>query len=60
MEDNAFFNCTALTSIEIPSSVTKIVNFAFWFCDNLKTAKVPETCELEEESFPSTTEIIRY
>ena len=31
-----FFGCSSLTSIEIPKSVTTIVNFAFCGCTNLK------------------------
>ncbi len=33
----AFYNCTSLTSITIPDSVTSIGNSAFYFCDSLET-----------------------
>ena len=33
--DSAFYNCSALTSIDIPSSVTSIGNYAFDDCDKL-------------------------
>jgi hypothetical protein len=33
--NSAFFNCTNLTSVEIPSSVTSIDNTAFAYCINL-------------------------
>ncbi|MCQ2387293.1 MAG: leucine-rich repeat protein, partial [Clostridia bacterium] len=31
----AFYDCTSLTSIEIPSSVTSIGSSAFWYCSSL-------------------------
>ena len=34
--DNVFYNCSGLTSITIPASVTSIGNFAFYACTNLK------------------------
>ena len=39
----AFNNCSALTSIKIPSSVTKIGTYAFSDCDNLVSIKIPES-----------------
>ena len=35
--DYAFYDCSGLTSIEIPNSVTSIGNFAFYGCTELKT-----------------------
>ena len=37
----AFFNCGALTSVEIPSSVVAIGSFAFYFCLSLKSIDIP-------------------
>jgi hypothetical protein len=34
--NNAFYNCSGLTSITIPSSVTNIDNYAFFSCTGLK------------------------
>lgn len=36
----AFFNCGALTSVEIPSSVVAIGSFAFYFCLSLKSIDI--------------------
>ena len=38
--DDAFFNCSKLTQIEIPNSVTHIGNSAFSFCTTLTQAKI--------------------
>ena len=35
--DNAFWGCTGLTSIHIPSSVTSMGRYAFGFCSDLTT-----------------------
>ena len=37
--NNAFENCTALTSVAIPNSVTSIGNNAFWNCPALQTVR---------------------
>lgn len=38
----AFYNCTGLTSIEIPNSVTNIGYMAFYKCTGLKNVKMPD------------------
>ena len=38
---NAFFNCTALTRVQIPSSVTEISNDAFHSCSALTEFTIP-------------------
>lgn len=38
----AFYNCTSLTSINIPKGVTNIGNFAFAGCINLTSITIPD------------------
>ena len=40
--DNAFYDCTGLTSIEIPSSVTSIGDCAFYNCTGLTSITIPD------------------
>ncbi len=49
--NNAFYECSSLTSIEIPSSVTSIGSGAFFRCDNLKTVTFGENSKLETIGF---------
>ena len=39
----AFFDCTGLTSIEIPNSVTRIGNQAFYGCTGLTSVTIPNS-----------------
>ena len=41
--DSAFFSCTSLTSITIPSSVTSIGNYAFESCTSLTSITIPSS-----------------
>ena len=43
IDDNAFNDCKVLTSIVIPSCVTKIGNNAFSKCENLTSVSIPNT-----------------
>ena len=37
----AFYNCDGLTSVEIPSSVSSIGDYAFYSCDGLTSVSIP-------------------
>ena len=39
--DDAFYACTSLTSVTIPSSVTSIGSYAFYECYNLTSVNIP-------------------
>ena len=40
--ERAFYNCSSLTAITIPESVTSIGNYAFYNCSSLKSITIPE------------------
>ena len=39
--NNAFYDCTSLTSVTIPSSVTSIGEYAFYNCSSLTSVTIP-------------------
>ena len=41
--DHAFYECTGLTSIEIPNSVTSIGDWAFSYCTGLTSIEIPNS-----------------
>ena len=47
IEENAFRDCTTLTSVTIPSGVTSIGNSAFSGCDNLTTVMFEDNSQLQ-------------
>ena len=57
--DYAFKDCSGLTSVTIPNSVTIIGDYAFKYCSGLTSVFVPAHTEIGEDAFPSHTRIIR-
>ena len=43
IEDNAFSECSSLSSIDIPESVTSIGDSAFYGCSSLTSIEIPES-----------------
>lgn len=43
IRNNAFYNCTSLTSINLPSSLTRIGNNAFQGCTSLASVNLPSS-----------------
>ena len=41
--DNAFCNCSSLTSVTIPNSVTSIGDYAFYWCSGLTSVTIPNS-----------------
>ena len=39
--ESAFYNCSGLTSVDVPNSVTSIGGYAFYGCSNLKSIYLP-------------------
>jgi hypothetical protein len=55
----AFENCTGLTSIDIPDSVTSIGDYAFYGCSNLTSIDIPDSvASIGYEAFLGCTRMI--
>lgn len=54
--ENAFFNDTAVKSVEISKSVQKIKEYAFWKCGFTKITIPPSVTEIEYEALGYTVE----
>ena len=40
--DDAFYDCSSLTSISLPEGITSIGSYAFWQCSSLTSISLPE------------------
>ena len=50
--DQAFYNCTGLTSVTLPNSITEIGNNAFYGCTGLTNVTIPNSVtSIGEEAF---------
>jgi hypothetical protein len=67
----AFYDCSSLTSIELPAGVTSIGDYAFSGCSSLTSLKIPNLfihigdraftgCNLRKVSIPKSHEVMRY
>lgn len=43
IQDSAFYDCNALTSLSLPNSITTIGNQAFHFCSGLTVLNIPDS-----------------
>ena len=43
VDSNAFENCTSLSTVDLPSTVSEIGSYAFYYCSNLKTVDLSKT-----------------
>jgi hypothetical protein len=41
--NDAFYDCSELTSVSIPNTVTTIGNYAFYYCNGLTAVNIPDT-----------------
>ena len=54
--DNAFSNCTGLTSVTIPDSVTSIGGYAFSHCTSLTSITIPDSVtSIDHDAFSGCT-----
>ncbi len=55
--DNAFKDCTSLTSLSIPNSVTTIANNAFTGCSSLSTMNTGGLTTIDDNTFSAYTNV---
>ena len=50
--DDAFYECSRLSSVILPNGVTSIGEFAFYNCSNLTSVTIPDTVtEIDDDAF---------
>ena len=54
-----FSDCTALSEVSIPDSVTRIEKESFWGCTSLKTIVVPQNAVVADDAFDKGVAITR-
>ncbi len=54
---NAFYNCTKLTTVTLPSSLKIIDNQAFYYCTQLSTITIPEIINLGSFAFSNCSSL---
>ena len=57
IRNQAFRDCSSLTSVTIPSSVIEIGNYAFYNSDNLTSVTLSRRTQVGQGAFPSWTQI---
>ena len=61
IDKNAFYNCTALTSITLPEGLTGIGDYAFRRCSALKTVNIPSDVQtLGEGVFAGCSSMVNF
>ena len=59
IDKEAFYN-TGLKEVILPKTLKFIGEKAFYDCEDLKVVKVPKTCKIAKNAFPSHTNVIYY
>ena len=51
IEENAFYNCSSLTEVIIPDTVSKVGGYAFRGCTSLTKVFIPQNTSIGENTF---------
>lgn len=58
IDDKAFYECTDLIEVVIPSTITNIGKFAFWGCSGMSSITIPSSVKtIEKGAFQNCTKI---